>query len=418
MNRSVSLKSAICAAALAACASAYGVELRYVDLEKHLSEKNGHVASAHLHADAAEAETGHLFRSYLPKITGSAGYEAFKTGFYAYDAQPFGVLEASLNLFQGGRDYVEHRLQSERRDLSSSEMRQKLRDELLKARRDFWALRFADEVLVSLRESLAQNDKYFQAASRRVSAGMGAETDRYEFEINRTELEQDIALTSLQRQNSERRLASTLGLDEAVTLELIEEPHQHDDANVPANLSRADQLEFEQAQINGNIAELQRNLGRLWWAPSLDVYASHGLYTFREKEYFLRDERFETVLGVKLTISLFDGWSGPSRSAAENLRAQAYREGARQTFREAHTDFENARAQLKLTHDLVHGTEKNLEQAQKYLRGTLSEYQRGVKNSPDVLSASQRILNFRRRLAELKRDYQIAKAELLATVNK
>jgi len=46
------------------------------------------------------------------------------------------------------------------------------------------------------------------------------------------------------------------------------------------------------------------------------------------------------------------------------------------------------------------------------------EYRRGVKNSLDVLGASQRYLGFERQYAERRRDYQATKAELLSLLGR
>ena len=69
---------------------------------------------------------------------------------------------------------------------------------------------------------------------------------------------------------------------------------------------------------------------------------------------------------------------------------------------------------MKHFHDLIHSVEERVALAGHYLSNTLNEYDRGVKNSPDVLSASQRLISFRRRLTELRRNYQIAKVDVLS----
>ncbi len=55
-----------------------------------------------------------------------------------------------------------------------------------------------------------------------------------------------------------------------------------------------------------------------------------------------------------------------------------------------------------------------LEKGQEYLNAVLSDYSRGVKNSPDVLGATIKNLEFRKRFAELRRDYMMANARIEA----
>jgi outer membrane protein len=123
-------------------------------------------------------------------------------------------------------------------------------------------------------------------------------------------------------------------------------------------------------------------------------------------------------MGARLVLPIFDGLEGLAEARSAAKQAHAYEVRAAQTSRELLARFESSRQELKLAHDLVHGAERNVEQARQYLAATLSEYARGLKNSPDVLGASQRYVDSRRRLADLRRDYQLARADLLAMLGR
>jgi len=94
-----------------------------------------------------------------------------------------------------------------------------------------------------------------------------------------------------------------------------------------------------------------------------------------------------------------------AKSLASQLRAD-------QIKIEAEAAFNTAKQELSLLHDLIHEGEKSVEKGAQYLNQTQNEYARGVKNSPDVLSATLKQLDFKKRFAELRRDYAVAKAQL------
>ncbi len=77
---------------------------------------------------------------------------------------------------------------------------------------------------------------------------------------------------------------------------------------------------------------------------------------------------------------------------------------------------EIAKEELKHIHELIHVAEKRIELGKAYLRGTIDEYNRGVKNAPDVLNSMQRYVSYQRRYIDLRRDYQVSKAGLQAVL--
>ncbi len=91
---------------------------------------------------------------------------------------------------------------------------------------------------------------------------------------------------------------------------------------------------------------------------------------------------------------------------------------AQQTKAELDALLLNLKEKLKANHELIHAADETLEKGTQYFKRTLDEYARGVKNSVDVLSASQKHIEFRVRTIELKREYLNAKTELLGLLGK
>lgn len=395
------------------------VELRFEDLPRLVREKNQTVAGAGLLALSARARSGHLSRSFLPSVALDGGGEHFQTGPYGARTQPYGQVEGRLNLYRGGRDRLEAEARGRETALAAGDAERVLAAELEAARTLFWELVCDRETAKVVSEARSRNEKHLEMASRRIARGLATETDRLDFEIHRSQLEEELdslAHSTLLRQ---MLLAAALGLPPQTRLgtpERIE--HAHDEALLAAAFDPASHPEAAALEARRRGAELERAKERRWWTPSVDVYGGYGLYTLRDRDYLTRSQRDDTVAGVRLSLGIFDGLRSRSEASALALKSQGL---ARQKAqRELALDAEVLAAKEYLRHDdeLVHWAEARIEQGRKYLALTLDEYERGVKNSADVLAAAQKHLAFTRQHADRRRDYELAKAALSALLRR
>ena len=404
-------------AILSSAAPAAPVTVGFDDLPVMIEKRNSRVQGAGLLKESAQAGQGHLRRSYLPTLSATLGRESYVTGTQDERADTYGGLDARLNLFRGGRDRWRDEMHEARVKSATAAAESTLRGELKRARGEYWQLVSGREMTKILEAALEENRRNLTAAERRIRAGAATETDRIEFEMHQIELEQDLARTRLQSENSQRELAVRLGLDdETEIITSLKVDHDHKDDLLMANYQPSEHPVVSTLAGRAEEAKFRAMELGLWWSPSLDVYAGYDLHPFREREYEPEKERYESVLGVRLTVNLFDGWISRAESQQYRLEAAGLAREAGQTAREVDAQIDNARAALRLTHELIHRSEDGLKRASSYLTRTLDEYRRGVKNSPDVLSASDRNVAMKRRFAELRRDYQLARSELLETL--
>jgi outer membrane protein len=272
---------------------------------------------------------------------------------------------------------------------------------------------YQHEIQSFISEAIDRNRLSLEAAKRRLSAGMGSETDRLEFEIHRNALEQDLAHARLEARNHRRELLTLLGLPVNGEFEFpLRMDHSHKDELLSDSIEPDHHRDIKVLEAQAEVSSLAASRAARWWAPSLDLYGGYWLSNYRERNFDTLSDRLDTAAGVRLSLPLFDGGSALSDSRAKSREAEATRTRAEQTRRELKARLLGAQDELKLLHDLLHGAETAAEQARVYQKGTVSEYTRGLKNSPDVLSANQKLLEAQRRWADLRRDYQFARAGL------
>ncbi len=390
-------------------------DLQYKDIEVLVMKKNLHVNAAIEATNATKHREGYLLRSWIPKATVEAGFESFQKEVDPSGAQPFGGVRAEVNLFNGTRDWIENRARKIESEVSSSQTSQTLREELLKTQSEFWQIVHLQELTTLLKKQYERNQKNLQASQRRISAGSATESDRMEFEMNKRLLEQDQARIQVELNTAMQNLSVLLGRNPEEPLTITQAlPKDVEMLSEGLNLNTSSLAEVKAAQASSELARLKRNQNQFWWLPRVDAYAGFNQFNQRESSEFRFRDRQEYYAGVKLSVPLFDGGESIAEGRAQAALATSYESKALQSLREISVEFENSKSNLKQLAEQVKAASKDVELSEKFLSRILLEYSRGVRNSSEVLSAADRSFNFQKRYSELRRDYQIAKAKIIA----
>lgn len=395
------------------------VELRFEDIPRLVAEKNQAVSGAERMIESALARTGYLGRSYLPSVDAEAGTERFETGAHESTTQPYGHLEAKVNVYRGSHDRLEESARGLQIQAADADARRTAALELAGARRTYWQLVSTREKARIMSEALDQNEKTLAVAARRVSRGLASDTDRLEFEIHRSQLREELESLTHAAIILEIKLAAALGMPPETrfkTPETIE--HEHDESLLAAPFEPGSHPDAKGLAAREETFGIERRKAQRWYLPALDLYGGYYLYNLREREHPARRDRDDKAVGARLKLFLFDGLQSRADAGALRLREEGV--GRQRVQRELALDAEVrvAKEDLKHDHELVHYAEERIDQGSKYLARTLDEYERGVKNSPDALGAAQRHLNYRLLYADRRRDYQLTKAGLLALIGR
>lgn len=389
--------------------------VRYGDLPRLVRSQNENIKAETSLVKASQTETRHLTRSFLPRIRAQGGGEVFKTGDFDTMTNPVGSVDMSLNLVNGGKDHLEEKIRKNELALSHTRRERAYARELLEARMLFSEILYQSEIIRTLEYALGLNQNNVSAVEKKIQAGLTTKADRLDFQIYISQIRQELLLAKEDHEHAVKELKVTLGLPWEAHLTVNGSlNHAHDQDLRSSGINPDLHPDVEILKKQERILDLEKTQANRWWAPSLDIYASYALNPFRERGYFPQSDRDETVGGIKLSMNIFDGLESHTKANALKLRSQAQKHQARHRSQEVITLHERYSHELKIRHDLVHMVERNAVNSQSYLSMTLSEYETGVKNAPDVLSASQRILDNKRRSADIRKDYWVIKAKLLA----
>ncbi len=398
---------------------ANAVNVKFSDLEPLIKSKNLHVKASEEALDSLQKRRNYFTRSLIPKLSMEVGYETFQRELFRRTSQPYGAIQAEMNIYNAGKDRLEERIREQESIIGGAEGLQLFREELLKAQTEYWQITYLSEFLQLLESYSQRNAKNLVSARRRISAGSATESDQMEFEMTKRLIEQDLAKAKTQLSNSRQKLNVLLGNEPNEPIVIVDALPKVADFNFQNKAIDSQTLpEVTVAQSASEIAALKRSQGVRWWIPKMDAYTGYKQMNMRESDEFLAADRQEYYLGVKFLFNIFDGGEFFAESRSQAALARSLENKAKQSLRELSVEFENSKAELKQLSEQVSAASKDVEMSERFLGRILSEYSRGVKSSSEVLSASDRSFEFQKRFAELRRDYQISRAKFFSLLSK
>lgn len=392
------------------------------ELRAIINANNKAVAAAKAEVAAAAERRGSLMRSFLPEMGFHGGRKAKHDGGFSLAEPPFIGADVRVNLFRGGRDGIDDSMREVALRRLTSTVRRVIVTEVEKAASSWWQIAYLKEREALLRKMIDLNQQNLLAAQRRIKSGVAADSDRFEFEIHKSSLERELALTSVQSGAEKRLLRTYLGLDEGVAVDVDSKlSHDHDFENkLKFDVQQVEYLFADHAYKSEEDALMAKASSREWW-PRFDAYIEYEKSAWPDAKE-LGDARqnengAETTVGVSVSLNLPAGMEGVRESRALLARSSAGRLLAEAGKQETLAHLENEIAQLRFLHGQVHEAEQNIARAERYYRSTQSEYARGVKNSPDVLGASQKLFEMHHDRLEITKNFEVAKSHVLAKIS-
>jgi outer membrane protein len=403
-------------------AKAASLPLNSQTIRDLVTAKNAKLSAVRFEKSAAEELKGSLARSFLPAVNFYGAQENFKTGSLEQKSQPAFGAEIQVNLFNGGRDKIENEVRSLEVERISSQEQKTAADELQRARAHYWQILFLREKLILLKDAFAVNRRNLASALRRIKSGVAADSDRFEFEMKAVDLKREIAETELEISSQNRLLKNLMALPMATEFE-FSEPFKHDHGFEKDLMHSSDQHDYiyKEHEIQAEQRNLFAKRHARYWLPKVDAYWSYSKFNQKVESAgpdANREMLDEFALGLRMTVNLTDVYNSEREAIAFTKKAIAAQAIATFQRQEVEAHLQSEMDELTLLHDQVHDVEENISRAKSYYAMTQAEYSRGVKNSPDVLGASEKLFAMRHKRLEIIKNFQLAKSHVLSKLGK
>jgi len=376
---------------------------------------NPQIREAEQSYKAAQRQAQSTWAPYLPQISLEGGQQQLRLDSQT-DSGSFGYGLAQWNLYRGGQD------QARREQLLIDEEFFRTQLEQAKARverevsRLFSQLLYLQEAIAVKNEALEANRNQLTQAQRKQGAGFTSKADVLEFELREATLRSDLNLLSQEETTKERELRLLLNQTSAEPIRVGGHLHRDKLKASPQDLvaeGLRSQEDLRRATRDLQQSQLQSRILKGDYLPRIDFEGKYG-HLFSEEASPRASDDYSLMLKVSLPI--FSGLETTQLSRAQKEMVARETIAVERLKIELQTKVESAVARLRSIEQRLDLEEQNIERSKQYYTITLAEYKRGVKNSPDVAGAAERLFDSRLRNLEYRKDYYLTCIDLAETV--
>lgn len=377
-------------------------------VEKAL-QKNADYSVTLKEKEAAQARISGSYSNFYPSLNAVAGWENRRE-----DIEPakgyLGYLRGQVNIFNGFKDQAGHQKVNSELMVKDANLEIKKRDVRLSVTEAVSEMLYLHGLQEIFKEeiNLAQNQK--QMAAKKISAGLTSSVDQIEFELRQDELEIQKRRIEQAHLEIHQKIFRIFGEDLAdQEFEKIQFRTTVEIKKILQTAKIENNPYLKKMQGDIQASELEKVTAKSELIPRLDFEYAFGRITPSEATPLRYDE---SRVGIFLTIPLFSGFDSYYKVKSANISFAAREKEKTQVALNISSEFEILKEKIKESLDLLQINQRKRTNAKKYFDMTLGEYKRGIKNSPDLVSATERFFEAEKQSYEIQKDLEILSTKL------
>lgn len=381
------------------------------ELAKSLYQKNHEILSLEKVVESKEALAQSFKSIYYPSINAIGGWGQNKTDELAMTQKGlFGYIEGKFNLFRGFKDQSilsQKELDVKIAQLEFEAKKRELRTDFIQVASDMILLH---KYQIILEEEYKTTQAQKQMAAKKVAAGLTGTVDNLEFELREDEIQIEQKQIEQQHQEAHQKFIKLFG--EEISDSVIEKIEFSQFENLSKYFDQykiENSIDFQRAKLNEELSQLEKNEIKAEYMPSVDFFYSVGRLTPSD----VNPPQFnESKYAIQVTMPIFSGFETNYKSKAALLNISAVEKIKTQRRSDIESEFNILKSKISELSSFFIINEKKISSSQKYFDLTFAEYKRGVKNSPDLVSATERLFSTKKKKYEILNNIEIAKTKI------
>jgi len=381
-------------------------------LIEEAEQNNLEIKQTQEHLNSLKAKLNSQYGRLSPKISIEGGPQSTKFDDEKSNGTSlYGKVE--WNIYNGGFDKAlidSSKTETELQQKRLHSLKNRVKKEVSKI---YFELQFILESISLKQKALELNAQQLKIAKAKNSSGFTTNSDVLEFDLRESTLQSDLVLLNQQLEQKSRDLDVMLSRKNQLAPETVKGHLMRQNFN----FNREDLLVKIQenndhillSKIELQQAKTEKRQAQSQFLPKLDLETRYGKLANDEKVFSNKDD-YAVIL--KFNLPLFSGFEDYNSVKSNSAKVAASQLSIAQKNIALTAELDATLAEIKALNSRLDLEEKNLERSEKYYKLTLDEYKRGVKNSPDMVGASERLLDARIRNLEYRRDLMLAKAKI------
>ncbi len=339
----------------------------------------------------------------LPELSFNGGLGSEKFNDKADKEEgPYLFLEGKMNLFRGGRDQAQiekSKLELNKHILETEISERKIKIESFKLIAETNRLKAENEILL---KEVKDNQTQRGMALKKVNAGLTTNVDILDFDIKEQNLINRVTVNTLTIETNNKSLLTLYS--GKVPLNEIESYFSSTDLKSLEGLNPDDWVNISAAKLDYEISHLDKKIVRSEYSPIIDLDAKWGQIT-PQHDIFKNDKEHQVSLNIN--IPLYTGGTTNFKSQQAIIDSAQKERELRQLEVDAQSKFAIELKKIETLKILLKSYQQISSKAENYKMLTISEYKRGIKNSPDVISASDKLLEATIKMLETKSELSV-----------